>query len=356
MQRDIFVVGAALAISFGDARRNLSEMIFETVRSAVDDSGQPMAAVDSVVLAAHDLVDGRSLSSMVTAPAAGAYLRDETRYADDGAAAFAAGVMRLESGQSRRTVVAAWGRASEHNPDQFARALFDPAMTRPLGLNELVLSALRAELYLRDGSAAAARESASARRVAAAARNPRALAQGGFRSQPHYPLLPEDLPLWADVFAAVVLSGEPAAVRVTGLGQASEPYSFGDRNLRRLSALEQATARAFAESSVGPEQLDVAEVDGLTLFDEALGLEAVGLASSGQGMARLAEDPRTNPSGGGAGGYCPPSMGLARIVESVLQLRGEAGSVQIAGAARALATGSSTVAGQTATAVVLEAE
>jgi hypothetical protein len=92
-----YIEGAALEISFADGRRNLQELIFDTVRAAGDDSGQPMHEIDSVVLAAHDLADGRSLSSMVTSPAAGACLRDEIRYGDDGAGALAAAVTRLEA-------------------------------------------------------------------------------------------------------------------------------------------------------------------------------------------------------------------------------------------------------------------
>jgi acetyl-CoA acyltransferase len=72
-------------------------------------------------------------------------------------------------------------------------------------------------------------------------------------------------------------------------------------------------------------------------------------------LACLANDPRCNPSGGGGAGYCAPAMGLARVVEAVLQLQGRAGAVQIPGARRALATGSSVVAAQTHTAIVLEA-
>src|ERR1700733_4434856 len=93
----VYLEGVAIEISFGDASRNLSELIFDCVRAAVDDSGREMGELDSVVWAAHDLVDGRSLASMVTAPAAGAYLRDEVRYGDDGAGAFAAAVVRLEA-------------------------------------------------------------------------------------------------------------------------------------------------------------------------------------------------------------------------------------------------------------------
>jgi acetyl-CoA acetyltransferase len=91
------------------------------------------------------------------------------------------------------------------------------------------------------------------------------------------------------------------------------------------------------------------------LFDEAIGMEAVGIAAKGGGFKALADDPRSNPSGGAAAGYCAPAMGLVRIVEAVIQLQGRAGAVQVPRARRALATGSCVVAAQTHTAVVLEA-
>lgn len=350
----VYVEGAALEISFADGRRNLQELIFDTVRAAVDDAGQPMRLIDSVVLAAHDLVDGRSLSSMVTSPAAGAYLRDEIRYGDDGAGALAAAVARLKAGHARRSIVAAWGRSSEHDPDQFSRSLFEPFRSRPLGLDEFVLSAMRAQLCLAAGEAKAARARASLRRNECARANPRALTDGGFRSAPHFPLEDADLPLWADVTAAVVLSAEPAAIRVAGVGQSSEAYNFGDRDLRTITSLKAAAERAATDAGFGAEAADVAEVDGVTLIDEALGLEAIGFAAPGAGLQTLADDDRCNPSGGGASGYSPPSMGLVRVVESVLQLRGTAGAVQQRQPRRAVATGGSVVAGQTQTVVLLE--
>jgi acetyl-CoA C-acetyltransferase len=352
----IYVEGVALEISFADATRNLSELIFDTVRASVDDAGVDMDEIDSIVLAAHDLVDGRSLSSMVTAPAAGAYLRDEIRYSDDGGAAFAGAVTRLEAGDNKRSIVAAWGRSSEHDPDAFSRALFDPFMTRPLGMDEFVLSALRGELLLRSPAAKAAHGQARERRADAAARNPRSLRRGeGFRSAPHYPLNENDLPVWADIVASVVLSTEPTPIKFLGMGQSSEPYLFGDRSLDVIRSLREAADRALLDAGITVEALDVVEIDGLTLIDEALGLEAVRFAQPGDGLRLLAEDDRANPSGGGASGYSRPVMGLARIVEAILQLRGDAGAVQVPGARTALATGSSTVAGQTQTAVVLAA-
>lgn len=341
----VYVEGMALNYGWRDTTRNLSELIFDTVRAAVDDAGCEMATIDSVVLAAHDLVDGRSLSSMVTAPAAGAYLRDEIRFGDDSAAALAAAVTRLEAGHNTRSIVAAWGRASEHDPLAFSHALFEPSFQRPLGLHELHLSAMRAQTRLRADGGRADRDAAAARRGTAARANTRAVRDGGFRSAPPYPLTPDDLPLWADVTAALVISTEPTPLRIAGVGQSSEPYAFGDRDPAALTGLADAVGRAVTEAGVRPDDLAVVEIDGLTLFEEALGVEAAGLAGPGGGLRVLATDERINASGGGACGYCPPAMGLARIVEAASRTRG----------GTALATGSSVVAGQTHTAIVLEA-
>src|SRR6202451_2460967 len=122
----VYIEGIAIDIGWADATRSLTELIFSTTRRAIDDGKKHLDTVDSVVLAAHDMVDGRSLSSMVTGPAAGSYLRAETRYSDDGAAAFAAAVTRIEAKESTRSIVAAWARASEHNGGGVDRAGFDP--------------------------------------------------------------------------------------------------------------------------------------------------------------------------------------------------------------------------------------
>ena len=351
----VFIEAAALEISWRDESRSLSELIFDTVRRAIDEGGSGMTGITSVVLAAHDLVDGRSLSSMVTAPAAGAYLRDEIRYGDDGAAAFAAAVVRIEAGETERSIVAAWGRGSEHDVDGVSRALFDPFFGMPLGLEELHVSGMRAQAWMQAGGRCANRMEASRRRQEAARANPRALRHVGRVSEPCYPLASADLPRWADVVAAVIISSRPGRVRLSGMGQSSEPFAIGDRQLAAMPGLREAGRLALAEANVTANDIDIAEIDGLTMFDEAVALEALGLAPKGDGLTALAHDRRTNPSGGGAAGYCAPAMGLARIVEATLQLQGRAGPNQVEGARRALATGSSIVAAQTHTAVVLEA-
>jgi acetyl-CoA C-acetyltransferase len=164
-----------------------------------------------------------------------------------------------------------------------------------------------------------------------------------------------EVPLWADIAVALTISAEPSGVRVSGMGQSSDPYWVGDRRIAGLGGLEQAAQRALSEAGVGAQQLDLVEIDGLSLFDEAIGMEAMGLAPKGGGLSCLASDERSNRSGGGAAGYCAPAMGLVRIVEATMQLQGRAGAIQQPRARRALASGSCVVAAQTHTVVVLEA-
>ena len=355
MVEDVYIEGAALEFSWADPKRSLTELIFCTVTKAVEDAGGSYDGIDSVVLAAHDLVDGRSLSSMVTAPAAGAYLRDEVRYSDDGAGAFVAAVARIEAGEAERSIIAAWGRASEHDVEEVSRALFDRIFLAPLGLEELHISALNAQKWRINGGDCSQVAAAQARREAAARSNPRALHTGGRRSAPAYPLTADHLPLWADVVAAMVISKRPSSVKVKGMGLSSEPYWFGDRGLAKAPALQRAAQSALAEAQIGIEAIDLFEMDGMTLYDEAIALEAIGLAKPGEGMRVLAQDERCNPSGGSMAGYAAPAMGLARIVEATLQLRGTAGAVQQGKPRTALASGLSVTAAQTQTVVVLEA-
>ncbi|CAH1655230.1 MULTISPECIES: hypothetical protein [unclassified Chelatococcus] len=352
---DIFIEGVAMEISWADARRSLPELIFSSTTRAIDDAGRGWEGIESVVLAAHDLVDGRSLSSMVTAPAAGAYLRDEVRYGDDGAGAFAAAVNRLEAGECERTIVSAWGRASEHDVEGVSRALFDPVFFRPLGIEELHVSAMNAQRWLIDGGDVASVAEANQRREMMRRANPRALKEGGRQSVPSYPLEASHLPRWADVTVTMVLSRRPASVRLRGIGLSSEPYWPGDRRLARADALRMAAQRALSEAQMTVDQIDLFEVDGLTIFDEGIALEAIGLAEKGGGLRRLADDPRCNPSGGGASGYCAPAMGLIRLAEATLQLQGRAGGNQQGTPRVAFASGSSIIAGQTQTAVIVEA-
>jgi len=340
MQR-VYLHGSAVTTTWADVGKSLQDLIFDCVTAALADAGVTAADLDAVVLGAHDLVDGRGLTNMVTAPAAAAYLKDETRLGDDGAAAFVLADARVRSGSARTCLVASWGRASEGPVDRIANALFDPFTTRPLSMTEIGVSGLRATRALVEHSGYEERRDAAAARRAARPGDP------GRSSSPAWPLRTAELPVWGDVVAAAVLRDEPAEVEVLGVGMGTEPFELGDRDLLGLPALRSASAQALAEAGCAITDVEVLELDGLTLFDEALALEAVGAAAAGEGMAGCAEDARLDPAGASAVGYCAPAMGLVRIARAARRL------LDTGAGGRALASGSSVVAAQTQAAVVL---
>jgi acetyl-CoA C-acetyltransferase len=383
----VAVEGIALELTSADRRRALPELIFSCVSAALTDAARTLQDVDAVTIACEDLIDGRSLSSMITGPAAGAYLRDEIRLSEDGLAALSLAAAQIESGTFERVLVAAWGRPAEGDPELASARAFDPFTTQPFGLTDLTVAALRASAYLRrhgTGSGPDAADGAGdgagraiegrARAVQArrerASRNPRANRVPVRPVPAPYPLRPAELPTESDAVAAVVLrrmtSEEARAkglVRVTGVGHATESYHLGDRLLSGLPSARTAAAQALAQAGRTLGDVDVAELAGRTIWDEAQLVESIGLADPGKGFLALADDTRLNPSGGAAAGDCVPASGLVRFAEASLQLTGRADGTQIgkraggSGSPRvALVVSGASLAGQTHTAVVAESE
>jgi hypothetical protein len=354
--RAVHVHGVAVHIGWQEADLSLGDFIYRGVRAAVADSGVDMRQIESVVLASHDLIDGRSLSSMVTAPPAGAYLRDEIRLSEDGLAALSLAAARIEAGEVDYSIVAAWGRSSEGDYRHVSRASMDPGFTQPFGVDELLVSAMRMTAWLqRHPGGASGRAAASAARSESARRNDRAIGRATRPFELSFPLQPGEGPALADVVVAVILGRAPTGIRIAGIGHGTDQPAIGDRDLPALRSLRDAASIAAASAGIAGDAFDLYELDGMTLGDEAMALEAVGLAPAGGGLAVRGGDARANPSGGSAAAWAYPVNGLLRFAEACHQLRGTAGAVQLAASPRtALVSGFSSVAAQTATAVALE--
>lgn len=347
----VSIDGYASSVSDGDTRRSLPELIFGVVTDGLRSADCTMDDVDGVVIAAHDLVDGRSLSSMITGPPAGAYLRDEIRVSDDGLVALSLAAARIESGEASKVVVAAWGRVSEGDPARSGRAAFDPWTEQPFALSPLGVSAMRASAYLRSHRAAARRSAGAARRDRALA-NPRGLASRGRRPNLIYPLRPDEVHVEADVVAAVVL-GTTGTLRIAGIGHGTEAARIGERQLSTMVGARQAITAAYRQAGRCPADIAIAELGGPTLFEEVLLVEAAGLADPGAGLDIYADSGWINPSGGSAAGDCYPAGGLLRLVEA---LRGLAAALPTPSRPpMALVAAGSAVADQTTVAVVIEA-
>jgi hypothetical protein len=184
-------------------------------------------------------------------------------------------------------------------------------------------------------------------RAQRAGRNPRAVTRSAPELALNAPLRAFEAPRQADIVVAALVGERESGLRIAGIGHGTDVTALGDRDWLAQPALQTAASHALRDAACTVRDLDLVEVDGMTLTDEALALEAIGVAPAGAGFAAYAERASINPSGGSAAGWCYPAMGLVRFAECALRLR-EHGK-------RALATGASPRAGQIQTAVVLEA-
>lgn len=134
-------------------------------------------------------------------------------------------------------------------------------------------------------------------------------------------------------------------VRVRSSEVATDRLALHDRaDVLNFEAAEQSTRLAFERAALARDEVDFFELwDAYSVY-AALALEAAGYAGKGEGW-RLAKDGLVGRNGrlpiatmGGlkARGHPLGASGVYQTVEATLQLRGEAGECQIAGARRAL--------------------
>ncbi len=129
-------------------------------------------------------------------------------------------------------------------------------------------------------------------------------------------------------------------IKIAGSAVSTDSLAVHDRHDPLwLSAAEKSAKKAYDQAGIGPEEIDFFEVHDAFTIMSSLSLEACGFAERGQGP-RLALDGEITPEGkipittmGGlkARGHPVGATGMYQIVETVTQLRGEAGPAQIDG-------------------------
>lgn len=156
-----------------------------------------------------------------------------------------------------------------------------------------------------------------------------------------------------DGAAAVVITASDRAqgmakrpVEIAGSAIATDAFALDDReNILKLAAVERSGRRALAQAGIDIGAVDLFEIhDGFTIMS-ALTLEALGLAQPGEGVklahaeaiGRQGTTPMSTFGGLKARGNPAGATGVYQIVEVAMQLRGEAGENQIAGAKVGLA-------------------
>lgn len=139
---------------------------------------------------------------------------------------------------------------------------------------------------------------------------------------------------------------EARAIEIAGQGMATDqPGSFqSDIQMVGSDMTRLAAVRAYEQSGLGPEDVDVIELHDCFSTNELITYEGLGLCPEGKG-GELADSGATtyggrwvvNPSGGLLSkGHPIGATGLAQCAELVWQLRGQAGARQVVSARAAL--------------------
>lgn len=163
------------------------------------------------------------------------------------------------------------------------------------------------------------------------------------------PLKRTDCSLVSDGAAALVLTDLQTAltmkkaVAFRGLAHAQDFLPMSKRDIIRFEGCGTAWKRALADARLDLLDLDFVETHDCFTIAELIEYEAMGLAPEGQGARAILEGWTTkegklpvNPSGGlKSKGHPIGATGVSMHVMTAMQLAGEAGDMQIAGAEKA---------------------
>ena len=149
----------------------------------------------------------------------------------------------------------------------------------------------------------------------------------------------------ADGSSCIIVASEEKAkalcenpVWILGLGAASEPVNMARRDLfTGLNVAIDAGRQAYKMAGVGPEDIDVAEVHDCFTIAEMMAYENLGFAKAGEGKELIGAKETykegkipVNVDGGLLSkGHPIGATGGSQIRTIVLQLRGEAGPMQV---------------------------
>jgi acetyl-CoA C-acetyltransferase len=348
-----------------------ADMVYEAVKMALEDAGMGVDQVDNVITTSNDFWDGRTISSMATGDVSGARGKNVSCVEGDGTFGAFYGMTRILSGSYGTTLVTAYSKGSESESPMITNAAFDPIYMRCLGLDMVTACALQARRYMkRYGITEEQMAVISVKNHLNALSNPNAhlglkiTVDDVMKSRKvSDPLKLLDCSPVSDGAACIILANEERARKITdkpvwvkGVSFCADAYLLGDRDLAECKALEKAARKAYGMAGIRDprREIDVAEVYDAFTYQESMWTEGLGFCGPGEG-GKLAVSGATakggdipvNPSGGLLGAHPVIAGGLIRMVETVRQIRGEAGAMQVKDNVKiALAHGVNGVCGQ----------
>lgn len=342
------------------------ELMYEAAIRAYEDAGiNPRRDVDSFVTVAEDFIEGTSIFDEYTPDQLGGMLKPNVTIPGEGIHGLATAYMQIASGIADIVAVEGHSKASNVLTLSWITAYaMDPVINRPLAAHPLFIAGLEMNRYLHETGAT--REQCAlvaAKNRRNALYNP-AAAYGAAITPDDvlhaemltYPLTRLDASAHADGAIVLVLAAEEVARSLTdrpiwirGIGWCNDSPSLENRAWARAIYAEEAGRMAYAMAGIGNprQEIDFAEIDDTFSYKELQHLEALRFCRFGE-AGLLTEEGVTGPdgelpvnvSGGSLGcGHLLDASGLARVLEVVLQLRGEAGPRQLDAVETGLAFG-----------------
>ncbi len=328
--------------------------MYDAAKKAYFDAGVDVRNdVGSFICCCEDFWDGNSITDEYMPDQIGAKLRPLFTVSGDGLLGLAHGYMHIMAGVSDLVVVESHSKLSDVVSKQEIEDLgFDPTFGRIPGVEPDYFAGLEMRRYLEEsGNTHEDCAAVVVKNKSNAVKNGRAV-YGGIVSADQViesgdiaePLTNLEKSQGADGSVVVVLASARKATKladkpiwINGISWFSDTPNIEEMDLGAPSYAVNSAMRAYEMAHVTSpsNQIDFAEVDDVFAFKELAHIEALNLAKKAGKFVSSGRADRNgilpiNPSGGSLGmGYFLEATGLVRAYESVLQLRGEAGPIQL---------------------------
>ena len=357
MSKDVAIIGIG-STSYTPFSPDYSykEMMFEAALKAYEDAGiNPRKDIDALVTSAEDFWEGISIFDEYIPDQLGGVLKPALTISGDGLWGIVNAYMLIKTGYFDVVAVEAHSKASDiTNIMDIWRIALDPHYHRPLIDNIHILAGIEmmkfVEVY---GVSREALSMIVVKNRYNALYNP--LASYGTKmnietvnesEMVSYPLRKLDISGYSDGATVIVLACKEAArkydkepIWIEGVGWNSDSPNIEEWNLSCPVHTALAGSMAYSQANIeNPfKEIDFAEVDDRYSYRELQSVIALDLVDGYrpdelvfEGVTSLSGDIPVNPSGGYIGmGYPLESGGLIKLYNAVLQLRGEAGALQL---------------------------
>jgi acetyl-CoA C-acetyltransferase len=355
MNQRVAIIGVGFT-PFRSVTPDLSyrEMIYEAAVKGYADAGVEHSEIQSFVSCTEDFTEGTSISDEYCPDQIGAATKPVHTIAGDGIHGLASAFMLIRSGLFDLMTVESHSKVSNvDNMEAVHAYAMDPVYQRAIGLSPQAIAGLEMRRFLHEsGNKELHVASVTAKNRRNALSNPLASNPGRVTPQEvlqsdevSSPLRKGEIAPDADGAIVMVLASERKSRKVKkpvwihGIGWASDTYSLESRQWGCARYATDAARLAYRSAGIKNPRasIDLAEIDDTYAYKELQHLEAIGLVGKGQAGRLVTRLMEKGPNGlavnisGGAlgGGNLHEANGLARVLEVVLQIRGEAGKRQL---------------------------